>query len=115
MMQFRSIIKILLLGSVMLLASCGADNRLIVGMQTAYYGMFKAACEDNEGCIKAVDTYLGECFDRTLASNTLTASTPEKKKSLNESHVRKIQQCLQNKTGTDPLGGKSAEDILGYE
>ncbi len=118
-MKYRGIIvKLVLLVAIpaFLFAACEANNSLIVGMQTAYYGMFKEACDGNEACIKTVDSYMGECFDRTLASNTLNANTIEKKKSLNEVHVRKIQQCFRNKTGTDYWANKDmVDEIMGRE
>ena len=110
----RTIVKLMLLVAIpaFLTVACEANNSQIVVIQTAYYSMFKEACDGNEACNKAVDSYVGECFDRTLASNALKANTAIKKRSLSEAHIRKIQQCFRNKTGSDYWAGRDMVDEI---
>lgn len=110
----RTMVKLMLVVVIpaFLFAACEANNSLIVGMQTDYYEVFKEACDGNEACTRTVDSYMAGCFDRTLASNTLNANTVAKKRSLNETHIRKIQQCFRNKTGTDYWAGNDMVDEI---
>lgn len=114
----RTSVKLILFIAIpaFLTVACEANNTLIVAVQTAYYDIFKEVCDGNEDCSKTLDSYMGECFDRTLASNALKANTAIKKRSLNEAHIRKMQQCFRNKTGTDYWSGKDmVDEILNRE
>lgn len=83
-----------------LLTACSSNNTKVLGLQTTFYDRFIEACQDNMECMNTARDHFSACFNRDLANNSLKADL-EKKRYLNEVHIRKIQQCMRNKTGTD--------------
>jgi len=88
----------LIILAIISLISCSKNDSLALIMEASFDEQFINACNENQQCINAVDSYMGVCFSKELAIDAINANKEHKRK-INTQHILTVQECISKQSG----------------
>lgn len=93
--------KLIMIAALLGLAGCSVEDSMHMMMETAMNLQFTEACQENQSCVKVVDSHMEACYTKDDTMAMLNAGSDEATEAKFEENIHMVQACLSEKGGED--------------